>query len=60
MFGQSLFEILNAESSFILNFGIVVFETLANKLKNKISIVFLNLGSELFRHVTHGYDQINN
>jgi len=48
MLRETSFEVLNAKSSLVLNFRIVVLKTFTNELQDQVSIVFLNFRSKFF------------
>ena len=60
MLCKSFFKVLDAECSLELDFGVVVFEALADELQDKVAVVLLDFWSELFRHVPHGNNNIDN
>lgn len=57
---KPFFKVLNAECSLELDFGVIVFEALADKLQDKVAVILLDFWSELFRHVPHGHNNIHN
>ena len=60
VFGKSFLKVLNAKCTFILYFGKVVLKALGDELKDEVSVVLLYFGGKFFRHVTHGYNYIDN
>jgi len=60
MLRKSFFKVLDAECSLELDFGVIVFEALADKLQDKITVILLYFWRKLFRHVPHGHNNIHN